>query len=141
MSHIDQLVQRTISAQSTAIVSPSANDLFIVQFMGAIKAHKFRGLVLVLRVEEIVILKRECLATYLLLIEAFLSVIVKVIVFLSYSNDTAKVIPTSDLSTSSNGKRPTPRVTTTSLHPFTRLDEASDMDRQWNVAIPLNNVS
>ena len=50
-------------------------------------------------------------------------------------------VPIGDLSASSNGTRATPRVTTTNSHPFTRLDEASDMNRQSNAARPLNNVS
>ena len=52
---------------------------------------------------------------------------------------TARIVPGQELSTIAQSTRAGLKTTTTSSHPFTRLEELSDVDRQWPSTIPLSN--
>ena len=52
---------------------------------------------------------------------------------------TATIVPGQELNTMAQSTRTDLRNTTTSSHPFTRLKELSDLDRQWAPTVPLSN--
>lgn len=52
---------------------------------------------------------------------------------------TARIVPGQELNTIAQKTRADLRTTTTNSHPFTRLEELSDVDRQWASTVPLSN--
>ena len=56
-----------------------------------------------------------------------------------YHNHRKEIVPSQELSALTNSKRAGLKTTTTSSHPFTRLEELSDVDRQWASTIPVSS--
>ena len=52
---------------------------------------------------------------------------------------TARIVPSQELGTIAQSTRADVKNTTTSSHPFTRLEDFSDVDKQWASTIPSSN--